>query len=106
MNEPALKLLASSPAAGPVIMSTKNGRQIFVTGHAEYDQYTLDKEYRRDLMANKPIKCPVNYYPYDDPTQPPNVIWRAHGNLLYANWLNYFVYQSTPYDIGKINEKS
>ena len=106
MNEPKLKLLASSPQAGPVIMSTKNGRQIFVTGHAEYDQYTLDKEYRRDLMANKPIKIPVNYYPFDDPTQPPNVIWRAHGNLLYANWLNYFVYQSTPYDIGKINEKS
>ena len=106
MNEPKLKLLASSPQAGPVIMSTKNGRQIFVTGHAEYDQYTLDKEYRRDLMANKPIKIPVNYYPFDDPAQPPNVIWRAHGNLLYANWLNYFVYQSTPYDIGKINEKS
>ncbi len=105
MNEPGLKLLASSAAAGPVIMSTKNGRQIFVTGHAEYDQYTLDKEYRRDLLAGKPIKCPVNYYPYDDPTQPPNVMWRAHGNLLYANWLNYFVYQSTPYDIGKINEK-
>ncbi len=104
LNHPELKLLASSVAAGPVIMSTKNGRQIFITGHAEYDQYTLDKEYRRDLMAGKPIKCPYNYYPHDDMTQPPKVIWRAHGNLLYANWLNYFVYQSTPYDIAKINE--
>lgn len=104
LNQPELKLLASSVAAGPVIMSTKNGRQIFITGHAEYDQYTLDKEYRRDLMAGKPIKCPYNYYPHDDMTQPPKVSWRAHGNLLYANWLNYFVYQSTPYDIAKINE--
>jgi len=104
LNHPELKLLASSTAAGPVIMSTKNGRQIFITGHAEYDQYTLDKEYRRDLMAGKPIKCPYNYYPHDDMSQPPKVSWRAHGNLLYANWLNYFVYQSTPYDIAKINE--
>ena len=81
-------------------MMTKNGRQIFMTGHAEYDQYTLDREYRRDLMAGKPIKCPVNYYPHDDMTQAPRVSWRAHGNLLYSNWLNYFVYQSTPYDLN------
>ncbi len=105
LNEPKLKLLASSPLVGPAIMSTENGRQIFVTGHAEYDQYTLDKEYRRDLMAGKPIKCPVNYYPHDDMTQPPLVSWRSHGNLLYANWLNYFVYQSTPYEIEKIKDK-
>lgn len=96
---PELKVLASSPVAGVSIATTKNGRQIFVTGHAEYDQYTLDKEYRRDLMAGKDIQCPVNYYPDDDMTQPPLVNWRAHGNLLYSNWLNYFVYQSTPYDI-------
>lgn len=103
-NIPELKIIASSKDAGVSIMMTKNGRQIFMTGHAEYDQYTLDKEYRRDLMAGKPIKCPANYYPHDDMTQPPTVKWRAHGNLLYTNWLNYFVYQSTPYDIGKIAE--
>ena len=105
LNEPRLKLLASSNIAGPAILSTKNGRQIFVMGHSEYDQYTLDKEYRRDLMAGKPIKCPVNYYPHDDMTQAPVVSWRSHANLLYTNWLNYFVYQSTPYDINTI-EKS
>lgn len=99
---PGLKILASSPVAGIAIMMTKNGRQIFVTGHSEYDQYTLDKEYRRDLLAGKKIKCPVNYYPHDDMTQPPLVTWRSHGNLLYANWLNYFVYQATPYDIMQI----
>lgn len=97
-----LKILASSPVAGIAIMMTKNGRQIFVTGHSEYDQYTLDKEYRRDLLAGKKIKCPVNYYPHDDMTQPPLVTWRSHGNLLYSNWLNYFVYQATPYDIMQI----
>lgn len=97
-----LKILASSPVAGVSIAMTNNGRQIFMTGHAEYDQYTLDKEYRRDLQAGKEIKCPVNYYPNDDMTQPPFVSWRAHGNLLYSNWLNYFVYQSTPYDLNDI----
>ena len=101
---PEIQILASSNTAGVSIMKTRNGRMIFVTGHAEYDQYTLDKEYRRDLMANKPIKCPVNYYPHDDMTQPPVVSWKAHANLLYSNWLNYFVYQSTPYDIAKIPE--
>ena len=97
---PELKIIASSRIAGVTLMMTKNGRQIFMTGHAEYDQYTLDREYRRDLMAGKPIKCPVNYYPHDDMTQAPRVSWRAHGNLLYSNWLNYFVYQSTPYDLN------
>lgn len=101
---PELKVLASSPVAGVSIAMTKNGRQIFVTGHAEYDQYTLDKEYRRDLEAGKDIKCPVNYYPDDDMNKPPLVTWRAHGNLLYSNWLNYFVYQSTPYDLKDINK--
>lgn len=101
---PELKVLASSPVAGVSIAMTKNGRQIFVTGHAEYDQYTLDKEYRRDLEAGKDIQCPVNYYPDDDMNKPPLVTWRAHGNLLYSNWLNYFVYQSTPYDLKDINK--
>lgn len=101
-NEPKLKLLASSSVAGPTIMMTKNGRQIFITGHAEYDQYTLDKEFRRDLMAGKEINCPVNYYPHDDYSQEPVVKWRSIANLLYTNWLNYFVYQSTPFDLDKI----
>lgn len=101
---PELKVLASSPVAGVSIATTKNGRQIFVTGHAEYDQYTLDKEYRRDLAAGKDIKCPVNYYPDDDMNKPPYVTWRAHANLLYSNWLNYFVYQSTPYDLREMNK--
>lgn len=99
-----IKIIASSPIAGPSIMMTKEGRQIFVTGHAEYDQYTLDKEYKRDLAAGKEIKMPVNYYPDDNPDNPPVVCWRSHANLLYSNWLNYFVYQSTPYDINKISQ--
>ncbi len=105
-NEPKLKIIASSPVAGVSLMMTKNGRQVFITGHAEYDQYTLDKEYRRDLMAGKPIHCPVNYYPHDDMTQPPTVCWRAHANLLYSNWLNYFVYQSTPYELNNISTET
>ena len=105
-NEPKLKIIASSPVAGVSLMMTKNGRQVFITCHAEYDQFTLDKEYRRDLMAGKPIHCPVNYYPHDDMTQPPTVCWRAHANLLYSNWLNYFVYQSTPYEINDIKTDS
>ncbi len=103
-KEPRLKILASSSVAGPAILMTKNGRQIFITGHAEYDQYTLDKEYRRDLMAGKEIKCPVNYYPHDDMRLAPVVSWRAHANLLYSNWLNYFVYQSTPFELHKISD--
>ncbi len=71
-------------------------------GHAEYDPLTLDAEYRRDLAANLPIHVPENYYPDDDPEKKPLVTWRAHGNLLYTNWLNYFVYQSTPYDLRKL----
>ena len=83
-------------------MMIKEGRQIFVTGHSEYDQYTLDKEYRRDLSQGKEIAVPVNYYPDDNPDNPPKVTWRSHANLLYSNWLNYFVYQTTPYDINDI----
>lgn len=105
-KETRLKILASSPVAGCSIMMTKNGRQIFMTGHAEYDQYTLDKEYRRDLEAGKEIEIPYNYYPDNDYTKPPMVTWRSHGNLLYTNWLNYFVYQSTPYDILKISDEN
>ena len=97
-----LKILASSPISGVYAISTKNGRQIFITGHSEYDANTLKDEYLRDLSQGKPIHVPENYFPNDDETQPPLVTWRAHANLLYSNWLNYFVYQSTPYDIKNI----
>ncbi len=97
-----LKILASSEISGVYAVSTKNGRQIFITGHSEYDANTLKDEYLRDLSQGKPIHAPENYFPNDDETQPPLVTWRAHANLLYSNWLNYFVYQSTPYDIKSI----
>ena len=97
-----LKILSSSPISGVYAVSTKNGRQIFITGHSEYDAETLKTEYLRDLSQGKPIHIPVNYFPGDDETQPPLVSWRAHANLLYSNWLNYFVYQSTPYDIKNV----
>ena len=97
-----LKILASSKQTGVYAVSTKNGRQIFITGHSEYDADTLKNEYLRDLSQGKPIEIPYNYFPNDDPTKPPMVSWRAHANLLFSNWLNYFVYQSTPYDIKDI----
>ena len=99
---PELKVLASSPMAGVHIVSGKNGRQFFIMGHAEYDALTLDAEYKRDLAAGLPIHLPENYYPSDDPSQTPLMTWRAHGTLLFTNWLNYFVYQSTPYNISDI----
>ena len=99
-----LKILASSKQAGIYAITTKNGKQIFITGHSEYDALTLDKEYRRDLAANKPIEMPVNYYPDNDPSQPPPVTWRSHANLLFSNWLNYYVYQTTPYDVSTVSE--
>ena len=99
---PQLKILASSERAGVFAVSTDKGRQIFITGHPEYDAGTLAAEYFRDLGENKPIKLPENYFPNDDPKNPPLVSWRAHANLLYSNWLNYFVYQTTPYDIETI----
>ena len=99
---PELKILSSSKAGGVYAVSSKNGRQIFITGHSEYDPETLKFEYDRDVSQGKPIKIPENYYPNDDPTKPPIVTWRGHANLLYSNWLNYFVYQSTPYDIKKV----
>jgi len=103
---PELKILSSSEAAGVYIMMTEQGRQIYITGHSEYDADTLEREYRRDKAAGKPISVPVNYYPGDDDTKPPMVSWRSHANLLFFNWLNYFVYQSTPYDIETINEQN
>ncbi len=98
----ALKILSSSKEAGVYAMATKNGKQIFITGHSEYDAATLANEYFRDLNAGKEIEIPKNYFPNDNPKKQPLVTWRSHANLLYSNWLNYFVYQTTPYDIGKI----
>ena len=99
---PELKILASAKETGVYAVSTKNGRQIFITGHSEYDADTLKNEYLRDLSQGKPIDMPENYFLDNDPTKPPMVSWRAHANLLFSNWLNYFVYQSTPYDINKV----
>ena len=101
---PQLKILASSEEAGVFVCATKRGRQIFVTGHSEYDGDTLKKEYLRDKAAGLPISVPKNYFPDDDDTKEPIVRWRSCANLLYSNWLNYFVYQSTPYNIEDIKE--
>ena len=99
---PELKILASSPEAGVFVCATDKGRQIFVTGHSEYDADTLKNEYLRDKNAGLPIEVPKNYFPNDDDTKEPIVKWRSCANLLYSNWLNYFVYQSTPYNIEEI----
>ena len=102
---PELQILASSPQAGVYAVYAKKHKQIFVTGHSEYDADTLDQEYRRDLAAGKPIAPPENYYPGDDPSAAPQVTWRAHANLLFCNWLNYFVYQTTPYELSMIPQE-
>lgn len=99
-----LKILASSNEAGVYAISTAEGRQIFITGHSEYDANTLANEYFRDLNEGKPIEIPKNYFPEDNPQNEPIVTWRSHANLLFSNWLNYFVYQTTPYDIKEINK--
>ena len=96
---PEIKILAESEEAGLYAMATQGGKQVFITGHSEYDPDTLNREYLRDKNAGLPIEVPKNYFPNDDDTQPPIVRWRGHANLLYSNWLNYFVYQSTPYDV-------
>lgn len=102
LAEKALKILAVSEKAGVYAVKSRNNRQIFITGHSEYDQNTLAKEYFRDVNLGKAIAVPENYFPDDNPENPPRVTWRAHANLLYSNWLNYFVYQTTPYDITDI----
>lgn len=99
---PELKILATSEKAGVYACMTQNGKQIFITGHSEYDADTLAKEYFRDKGKGLDIKVPENYFPDDDDTKAPIVSWRAHANLLYSNWLNYFVYQTTPYDIENL----
>jgi homoserine O-succinyltransferase len=97
-----LNILAESDEAGLYLLGTKDGRRIFVTGHSEYDPFTLKGEYDRDVNKGLPIHVPQNYYPNNDPGQTPTVRWRGHANLLFSNWLNYYVYQVTPYDVSQI----
>ena len=101
---PELKILASSEEAGVYAVIADHGRQIFITGHSEYDADTLEREYLRDKTAGLQIDVPVNYYPDDDDTKRPAVTWRSSANLLFSNWLNYFVYQTTPYDIRDVGD--
>ncbi len=100
-----LKILSTSEQTGVYAVMTENGRQIFITGHSEYDPETLKNEYLRDLSQGKPISIPQNYFEDDDPEKTPIVSWRSHANLLFSNWLNYFVYQTTPYDIQAVGDK-
>ena len=97
-----IELLAVSKEAGPTILKTEDSRQFFLTGHPEYDADTLAKEYFRDLDKGMNPKIPCNYFPDDDPNKEPVVRWRSTGQLFYSNWLNYYVYQSTPYDLNEL----
>lgn len=99
---PELEIIAESETAGVYIVATRDGRNIFVTGHSEYDPYTLKKEYERDVNKGLHIKIPKNYFKDDDPQKEPIVTWRGHANILFSNWLNYYVYQETPYNIEEI----
>lgn len=98
----ALEIVATSDQAGVSIVKAKNGRQIFITGHAEYSRHTLDTEYRRDKSQNLPIDIPVNYYPENNPEKVAQMRWKSTANLLFSNWLNYYVYQETPYNLDEI----
>ena len=102
---PELRIVSSSEKAGVYTVTTRGGKQIFITGHSEYDVDTLKKEYVRDKNAGISPKVPENYFPGDDDTKEPQLTWRAHATLLFTNWLNYFVYQTTPYDINEIKDK-
>ena len=101
-KRPELSIIAESEDSGVYMVMARNGREFYITGHSEYSPYTLDFEYRRDMAKGVNPKIPVNYYQNDDPSLPPIVRWRSHANLLFSNWLNYFVYQATPYDIRNI----
>ena len=103
LRVPELTLIAESEMSGVSMVMARGGREIFVAGHSEYSPMTLDTEYRRDLAKGLPIRKPYNYYENDDPQRPPLVTWRAHGNLLFTNWLNYYVYQETPYNLDEIH---
>jgi homoserine O-succinyltransferase len=104
-QHPALTIESETPEAGVFIVTAREGREIYVTGHLEYDPLTLDREYRRDLERGLPIATPKNYYPENNPSKIPVVRWRAHANLFFSNWLNY-VYQETPFDLGELEKKS
>lgn len=101
---PSLEVVSTGKEAGVYLVKTRDNRQIFVTGHSEYDAETLHNEYVRDLGRNLPIEMPRNYYPGDNPKKTPRNVWRAHNHLLFTNWLNYFVYQTTPYLIEKVGK--
>lgn len=103
-DNPLLTILSESQESGIGIVCSRGGREFYLTGHSEYSPYTLHEEYLRDLEKGLPINIPVNYYKDDDPNQPPVVRWRAHANLLFNNWLNYYVYQQTPFKITDIRE--
>lgn len=98
-----LSILSESEESGVNIVAGRKGRQIFITGHLEYSRYTLDSEYKRDKAKNLPISIPFNYYPGDDPSQTPVMHWKSAANLLFGNWLNYYVYQETPYNLEEIH---
>jgi len=102
LKVPELTILSESPESGVYMVMGRNGREFFVTGHSEYSPMTLDSEYKRDLAKGLPINMPQNYYPDNNPELDPQVRWRSHANLMITNWLNYFVYQETPYDLDKI----
>lgn len=102
---PGLRLLAESDEAGAYLAASDDGRQLFVTGHPEYDRFTLQAEYERDVARGLPITVPRNYFPDDDPTRPPMMTWRSHAFLLYANWLNHCVYQRTPFDLQAVPQE-
>lgn len=102
LKETELEILAKSDEAGVSIIRSKDKRKIFLTGHLEYDRFTLAKEYERDISQNKKIDVPFNYYPEDDPTKKPIFNWKAHANLLFVNWINHYVYQETPYNLEEL----
>ena len=100
-----LEILANSAKAGPSVIVNRTGRQVFITGHAEYDRETLANEYFRDISKGLDIEVPYNYFPNDDASLTPPMVWRSNATLLYTNWLNYFVYQATPYDLSTLKQK-
>jgi homoserine O-succinyltransferase len=102
LKVPELVILSESEESGVYMVASRNGREFFLTGHSEYSPGTLDVEYKRDLAKNLPIEMPKNYYADDNPDNPPLVRWRSQANMLFVNWLNYFVYQQTPYNIDAI----
>ncbi len=103
---PELEILASSDQAGVYMVGRRDGRQFFITGHSEYDRETLGNEYFRDLQKGLPINMPAHSFPHNDPSQKPVFTWRGHANLLFCNWLNYYVYQATPYDLDELHEQA